>query len=140
MQHDELRPADGPVEAVAHDEPECPGMGLCHGCLKWCNNCGDVDEVCDARLYGEKDGRDHGRPERRAREWCDCHPVPPPMWEVKNLIRNAEVKLMRARRDYEDAAKEMEAFKEIERSRKEMDRQLEELERSEDVIRHIMER
>ncbi len=28
---------------------ECPGAGRCHGCLGWCDNCGDVARVCDAR-------------------------------------------------------------------------------------------
>src|SRR5262249_7492760 len=27
---------------------DCPGKGKCHGCVKWCDECGDVDLVCDA--------------------------------------------------------------------------------------------
>jgi hypothetical protein len=26
----------------------CPGEGKCHGCVSWCDYCGDVKEVCDA--------------------------------------------------------------------------------------------
>lgn len=29
------------------DDP-CPGQGKCHGCLSWCDECGDVDTVCNA--------------------------------------------------------------------------------------------
>lgn len=25
----------------------CPGEGRCHGCRRWCNDCGDVREVCE---------------------------------------------------------------------------------------------
>ncbi len=28
-------------------DDECPGKGKCHGCLQWCNECGDVDFTCD---------------------------------------------------------------------------------------------
>lgn len=28
----------------------CPGEGKCHGCMKWCDACGDVDDVCDAAV------------------------------------------------------------------------------------------
>ncbi len=27
---------------------DCPGEGKCHGCLCWCDYCGDVKDVCDA--------------------------------------------------------------------------------------------
>lgn len=30
--------------------PECPGEGKCHGCAGWCDQCGDVDTVCDDHL------------------------------------------------------------------------------------------
>lgn len=31
------------------DPFECPGKGKCHGCLCWCDICGDVDVgVCDS--------------------------------------------------------------------------------------------
>lgn len=25
---------------------DCPGEGKCHGCVSWCDYCGDVSEVC----------------------------------------------------------------------------------------------
>lgn len=28
-------------------DPNCTGEGNCHGCLCWCDNCGEVSEVCD---------------------------------------------------------------------------------------------
>lgn len=30
-------------------DDDCPGEGRCHGCTKWCNRCGDVDQVCDCK-------------------------------------------------------------------------------------------
>jgi hypothetical protein len=27
---------------------ECPGQGACHGCVVWCDRCGDVGDVCSA--------------------------------------------------------------------------------------------
>lgn len=32
---------------AADQERECTGEGNCHGCLKWCVQCGDVSEMCD---------------------------------------------------------------------------------------------
>lgn len=29
---------------------ECPGAGRCHGCMSWCDACGDVDGVCSAAV------------------------------------------------------------------------------------------
>ncbi len=26
---------------------DCPGEGKCHGCMSWCDKCGDVDCICD---------------------------------------------------------------------------------------------
>ena len=26
----------------------CPGPGRCHGCVSWCDDCGDVGDVCNA--------------------------------------------------------------------------------------------
>jgi hypothetical protein len=26
----------------------CPGVGRCHGCARWCDDCGDVDTVCNS--------------------------------------------------------------------------------------------
>jgi hypothetical protein len=53
-----------------NDDPECPGADKCHGCLKWCDLCGDVAHVCDTRLRGEV---------------CAEHPVP----ETASIIRTA---------------------------------------------------
>ena len=25
----------------------CPGKYKCHGCMQWCDVCGDVDQICD---------------------------------------------------------------------------------------------
>lgn len=29
-------------------DEECPGAGKCHGCMAWCNECGDVSATCDS--------------------------------------------------------------------------------------------
>lgn len=38
--------------------PPCPGEGVCHGPLSWCELCGDVSDVCDAIEWPDA---------------CDCH-------------------------------------------------------------------
>ena len=30
-------------------QEDCPGLGNCHGAMKWCDVCGDVTHVCDQR-------------------------------------------------------------------------------------------
>lgn len=30
-------------------EEPCGGPGTCHGCMAWCDRCGDVSRACDAR-------------------------------------------------------------------------------------------
>lgn len=35
-------------EVPPRPQEECPGKGVCHGCLNWCENCGDVGYVCDS--------------------------------------------------------------------------------------------
>jgi hypothetical protein len=30
-------------------DEECAGAGRCHGCMCWCDVCGDVGDVCHAR-------------------------------------------------------------------------------------------
>ena len=35
-----------PVEAVLAEA--CDGDGACHGCMGWCDRCGDVSRTCDA--------------------------------------------------------------------------------------------
>lgn len=29
------------------NEWDCPGEGKCHGCLKWCDHCGNVASTCN---------------------------------------------------------------------------------------------
>lgn len=29
------------------EDIECSGNGRCHGCLRWCVDCGDVEFTCD---------------------------------------------------------------------------------------------
>jgi hypothetical protein len=31
-------------------DEECPGEGKCHGCMCWCDRCGDVTTVCDCEV------------------------------------------------------------------------------------------
>lgn len=57
------------------DPIECPGAGKCHGCLKWCDHCGDVTHVCDARLADKR---------------CDEHPMPEMAERLRVLRREAE--------------------------------------------------
>lgn len=38
------------VAEVVELASDCPGRGRCHGCMGWCDRCGDVDEVCDAAV------------------------------------------------------------------------------------------
>lgn len=52
----------------------CPGPGRCHGCLKWCSQCGDVDQTCDAREQGDR---------------CDEHPPLPSDEELLNAMQGA---------------------------------------------------
>lgn len=44
---DALRAELEAVQAKLDDLDECPGEGKCHGCLAWCDRCGDVKTVCD---------------------------------------------------------------------------------------------
>src|SRR5262249_34369171 len=39
--------AEDPRDAAKPDDA-CPGEGKCHGCLSWCDRCGDVSRICDA--------------------------------------------------------------------------------------------
>jgi hypothetical protein len=83
---------------VSTTDDECPGKGLCHGCLKWCDFCDDVTHVCDMRLDGKR---------------CDCHPTPPQMGELRDRradterrLRIAEANVRAARRDLEELAEQ----------------------------------
>lgn len=53
------------AELVDADRPDgCPGAGVCHGPMKWCDRCGDVGRVCDdwTKQCDSHFGRDR---------WCD---------------------------------------------------------------------
>lgn len=59
--------------AVTAGDPDwpCPGEGKCHGCMCWCDWCGDVDTVCNyptcqrhhciscGQLFGPDDHYEH---------------------------------------------------------------------------------
>jgi hypothetical protein len=34
-------------DEIVLDDPGCPGKDKCHGCMQWCDKCGDVDFTCD---------------------------------------------------------------------------------------------
>lgn len=72
-------------------ESECAGTGKCHGCMDWCQDCGTVRHVCDARLRGER---------------CDVHPVPAPANVIRSALDAARAKTLKARQDLADAAQE----------------------------------
>jgi hypothetical protein len=96
------------------DDNECPGDGLCHGCLRWCSCCGDVSHVCDARLRGER---------------CEAHPVPP-SWSVLRTARaGAEKKRLYALRLDREALNEFQEVVDGENARRAYDRQVAEQER-----------
>jgi hypothetical protein len=40
---DELREVNRQITYL-----DCAGMGRCHGCMVWCDSCGDVGAMCDA--------------------------------------------------------------------------------------------
>ncbi len=101
-------PAD-PVEAAPADD-ECPGEGLCHGCLQWCSRCGDVKHVCDTRLRDER---------------CAEHPVPPQSHVLRAELRMWEKKAADARAALREAEPECERYRESMRARTEYDRQVE---------------
>lgn len=46
-----FRSPDEDMQRAIDDECDistvaCPGEGRCHGCVSWCDDCGDVGEVC----------------------------------------------------------------------------------------------
>lgn len=88
---------------------ECPGAGKCHGCLKWCDECGDVAHVCDTRLRGDR---------------CDEHPVPPDSLILRTTRRGAEKMIRDARQMLADGARDIEEVTEGEIARREYDRQM----------------
>ena len=70
----------------------CPGTGRCHGCLRWCDECGSVRHVCDMRLRGER---------------CDQHPVPPPMHKLRQQRYAQQRIIAKARADIRAAEHEL---------------------------------
>lgn len=94
---------------------ECPGAGLCHGCLKWCSNCGDVSHVCDARLDGQR---------------CDCHPVPPEWSELRRQRGAAEKQIADGRRMAREGGEALLLVVDGEIARRAFDRQRAEEERA----------
>jgi hypothetical protein len=91
------------------DEIECPGAGKCHGCLKWCNECGDVKHVCDARLRHDR---------------CDSHPVPPESETLRFARAVAENMIRSGKQMIADGARDLDDVIEGESARHEYDRQV----------------
>lgn len=87
---------------MSTSEKECTGKGKCHGCLKWCDQCGDVAHICDARVEGRR---------------CDCHPMPPEWSELVQRRRDAERRLFDAQRLVRDIGKELDEIRELEADR-----------------------
>ncbi len=89
-------------------EDECPGTGECHGPLRWCSTCMDVDQVCDMRRRGER---------------CDCHPLPP-SWSVIKLARKlAEAKIAEAAASLSEGRRQLAEVEETERIRRAVDKE-----------------
>lgn len=74
---------------------KCPGRGKCHGCMKWCDQCGNVAHTCDVRLRGDR---------------CDQHPIPPSRASLESA-RKAAVQAMfvaeEAKRDASERLREI---------------------------------
>lgn len=105
---------DEGAESEPFDEPECPGNGKCHGCLKWCSTCGDVAHVCDARLEGRR---------------CDEHPVPAPWVTIRAARHAAEQKIADGKRAICDGEAQLQGVIDAENARRAYDRQMAEDER-----------
>ncbi len=89
-------------------DDECPGTDKCHGPLRWCSTCGDVDQVCDMRRRGER---------------CDCHPLPP-SWSVIKLARKgAEAKIAVATASLAEGKRQLAEVEETERVRRIVDKE-----------------
>lgn len=78
----------------------CPGAGKCHGCMSWCDACGNVGDVCDVRLFGER---------------CDAHPRPPPSHELRASRRALEERIRDLVAALCDARSELADLAELER-------------------------
>lgn len=83
---------------------DCPGQGKCHGCVKWCDACGDVEHVCDTRI---------------AMERCDAHPIPPEQGTISARRKAAEQKLYEAQVMEREARTELAKVYELQTARNE---------------------
>lgn len=95
---------------------ECPGAGLCHGALKWCDVCGDVKHICDARLRGER---------------CAEHPVPPDVVTGRAAHRAAEKMIRDGNAMARDGERALQKAIDDEMARRAYANQLEELAKAE---------
>ena len=90
-------------------DDECAGAGKCHGCLKWCADCGDVAHVCDARLRGER---------------CDEHPVPPRWDTLRGFRAVIESQIAESKRVLRQAEADLSEIQDHENARRAYDRQM----------------
>lgn len=72
------------------NKSECPGIGKCHGSLGWCDNCGDVnkmcnDQYCDTHFPNNEFGE---RPEMADRYANEKHPAGATMIDNENQFRD----------------------------------------------------
>ena len=93
-----------------NDEFYCPGSGKCHGCVVWCNACGDVEEVCDARLQGQR---------------CDVHPLQPELDILDRRIQEARFRVLFAKNTLIELEAELETAQRMRASRLAYDKQKE---------------
>ena len=75
-------------------DDECPGDGKCHGCLGWCDRCGDVGKVCN---YPDCDQHHCSICREKLVEATQCEPDRP-TWCIF-CDRDVEVKRLRRRAD-----------------------------------------
>ena len=101
------------------EDDECTGTGRCHGCLKWCENCGDVAHVCDVRLRGEA---------------CAEHPVPPDVVRIRESRKDAEARLAYGCRLVREAEVDMQDVVDAEHARRAYDRQVAAQERADFLL------
>ncbi len=99
---------------MSADGDPCPGAGKCHGCLKWCDVCGDVAHICDDRLDGRR---------------CDEHPVPPEWGTICNDKAAVERKRAEGRRLLREVDAEMDLVNDAANARRAYDKQRVEQER-----------
>jgi len=83
-------------------DDECPGEGKCHGCMSWCDDCGEVEEVCDVRATYQR---------------CNCHPMPPEWNEIKALEKAAEALAFDLRAKLREVNAEIEQIAKLRRAR-----------------------